>query len=124
LFITALLSGRQPVVYGDGLQSRDFTFVENVVQGNLLAAEARGVAGTILNVATGRSITLLELIAQLNEILQLDVAPRFDAPRSGDVRESLADITLARERLGYEPRVDFHEGLLQSIDYYRSLTTG
>jgi UDP-glucose 4-epimerase len=124
LFITAMLAGRQPVVYGDGLQSRDFTFVENVVQGNLLAAEASAVAGMILNVAMGRSITLLELIAELNELLAVDVAARFDAPRAGDVRESLADISLARERLGYEPRVGFHEGLLRSIDYYRSLTTG
>jgi UDP-glucose 4-epimerase len=123
LFITALLSGRQPTVYGDGGQSRDFTYVANVVHGNLLAADAdaRHVAGRTLNVANGRSTSLLELIAALNRLLGTNASPIHAAPRVGDVRESLADITQARQRLGYEPQIGFEEGLQLSIDYYRSL---
>lgn len=123
LFITALLSGQQPTVYGDGRQSRDFTYVANVVRGNLLAADAdaRQVSGRTLNVANGRSTSLLELIAALNCLLGTNVSPIHAAPRVGDVRESLADITQARKRLGYEPQIGFEEGLRLSIDYYRSL---
>lgn len=121
LFITALLQGRQPVIYGDGYQSRDFTFVENVVRGNLLAAQADGVAGLTMNVAMGKSTNLLDLLSILGEMLDCDVQPVHADPRPGDVRESLADITLAREKLGYEPVVDFREGLSRSIDYYRQL---
>ena len=121
LFITAMLEGRKPVVYGTGLQSRDFTFVANVVHGNLLAMEADNVAGRVLNVANGQSTTLLELIAVLNRLLGTDVEPEFAPPRPGDVMESMADITLARNLLGYEPQVGFEEGLERSIAYYRSL---
>lgn len=123
LFITAMLAGKQPTIYGDGHQSRDFTYVANVVQGNLLAADAdaRLVAGRTLNVANGRSTSLLELIAILNELLGTKIQPVHAAARVGDVRESLADITQARQRLAYEPLVDFQEGLRRSIDYYRSL---
>lgn len=121
LFLTALLEGRRPIVYGDGHQSRDFTFVGNVVQGNLLAADAPGVAGRTLNLANGRSTSLLELLAVLNDLTGTDVAPLFEPPRVGDVRESLADIMLARRLLGYEPATSFDEGLRQSIDYYREL---
>ncbi len=125
LFITALLSGRQPVIYGDGLQSRDFTFVQNIVHGNLLAAEAPSerVAGRRFNVANGRSVTLLHLIDTLNKTLGTQVAPQFAEARAGDVRESLADITAARSALGYEPQVDFADGLQRSIAYYRSLVS-
>lgn len=122
LFITAMLSGRQPVIYGDGGQSRDFTFVANVVQANLLAADAADVAGRTMNVANGRSTDLLTLIELLNRFLGTRVKPRHDPPRPGDVRESLADITLARKLLGYEPAIGFEEGLQRSIDFYRSLT--
>ena len=122
LFITAMLAGRQPVIYGDGRQSRDFSFVANVVQANLLAADAPGVAGRVLNVANGSSIDLLPLIDDAQPpAWALNVEPRFAPPRLGDVRESLADITLARKLLGYEPAVDFEEGLRRSIDYYRSI---
>ena len=117
-FITAMLQGKQPTVYGDGHQSRDFTFVENVVAANLLAGGAAGVSGRVLNVAAGGKISLLELIAALNKLLKLNVEPRHEPPRVGDVRESMADITLARQLLGYEPRVSFEEGLRRSIDYY------
>ncbi len=120
LFITRMLAGQQPIVYGDGLQSRDFTFVTNIVHGNLLAADAPDVAGRTINVANGRSSTLLELIAVLNEMLGLNVQPKHEPARVGDVRESMADITLARHLLGYEPQVDFNDGLRRSIDYYKS----
>lgn len=120
LFITAMLAGRRPTVYGDGLQSRDFTYVSDVVQGNLLAADAQDAVGRTLNVAHGRSTTLLQLIAALNDRLGLHIEPQFAPARTGDVRESLADISLARKYLGYEPQVTFEEGLRRSIDYYRS----
>jgi UDP-glucose 4-epimerase len=120
LFITAILAGRQPVIYGDGQQSRDFTYVANVVHANLLAADAPGVSGRVFNVANGRTVTLLELLAALNRLLGTDVAPIHAPPRPGDIRESMADITLARKCLGYEPQVDFLEGLRRSIDAYRA----
>ena len=108
-------------VYGDGRQSRDFCFVGNAVAANLLAADAPGVAGRVLNVANGKSIDLLTLVDVLNRLLGTHSAPEHQPPRAGDVRESLADITLARTLLGYEPAVDFQQGLRQSIDYYRSI---
>jgi UDP-glucose 4-epimerase len=121
LFITAMLSGRQPTIFGDGRQSRDFSFVANAVQANLLAADAPGVAGRVFNIATGRNTDLLTLVDVLNRLLGTHVQPRHAPPRVGDVRESLADITQARNLLGYEPQVDFEEGLRRSIAYYRTL---
>lgn len=120
-FITALLAGRRPTVYGDGQQSRDFTFVANVVHGNLLAADAANVSGQVINLANGRTTSLLELLSALNRLLDLKVAAVHEKARVGDVRESLADISLARKLLAYEPQVDFEEGLRRSIDYYRSI---
>lgn len=120
-FITAILSGDRPTIYGDGLQSRDFTYVANVVHGNLLAADAPGVSGQVMNLAAGRSTTLLDLITMLNRQLGTDVSPIHAPARAGDVRESLADITRARKLLGYEPLVDFEQGLSESIEYYRSV---
>jgi UDP-glucose 4-epimerase len=122
LFITAMLSGRQPVIYGDGGQSRDFSFVANVVHANLLAADAADAAGRTINAADGRSIDLLTLLDVLNRLLGMNVKPQFAPPRPGDVRESRADIALARKLLGYEPQVDFEEGLRRSIDYYRQIS--
>ena len=119
LFLTALLAGRQPVIYGDGRQSRDFTFVANVVQANLLAADAADVAGEVLNVANGRSTDLLTLLEVLNRLLETNVAPIHAPPRVGDVRESMADITLARRLLGFDPQIGFEEGLRRSIGYYK-----
>jgi UDP-glucose 4-epimerase len=121
LFITAMLSGRQPVIFGDGMQSRDFVFVEDVVLANLQAADAPGASGAVVNVANGRSITLLKLLEELNRLLGTRVEPKHEAPRPGDVRESLADISLARNLLGYDPKVTFEEGLRRSIDYYRQI---
>jgi UDP-glucose 4-epimerase len=124
LFITAILAGQQPVIYGDGRQSRDFTFVANVVHGNLLAADAPGAAGRVINVADGRSVDLLRLLELLGNSLDMKVEPRFAPSRPGDVRESQADITLARSLLSYEPQMGFEEGLQQSIDYYREIASG
>lgn len=121
LFITAMLAGRRPTIYGDGTQSRDFTFVANVVHGNLLAADAPNVGGQMFNVANGQNTSLLTLIRLLNEMLGTQVKPQFAPPRVGDVKESLADITKARQALGYEPPVSFADGLRRSIDYYRAI---
>jgi UDP-glucose 4-epimerase len=120
LFITAMLAGKRPIIYGDGYQTRDFTYVANVVHGNLLAAEANDVAGRTLNIANGRSTSLIRLLELLNELLETDVEPVFAEARPGDVRDSLADITLAEKLLGYHPPFTFEEGLRRSIEYYRS----
>lgn len=121
LFVTAILSGKPPVVYGDGGQSRDFVYVGNVVQGNLLAAEAEGAAGKIINMAEGRQTSLLQLLNLLSELLGVEIEPDFQEARAGDVRESLADISLARSVLGYEPETDLVTGLKQTIDYYKEI---
>jgi UDP-glucose 4-epimerase len=120
-FVTRMLSGERPIVFGDGRQSRDFTFVANVVEGNLLAAEAPDAAGLTINVACGEQLNLLDLIAAINRVLGTNLAPIMEPPRAGDVRDSLADISLARRVLGYEPLVDFEAGLRRSIEYYRTL---
>lgn len=120
LFITAMLQSESPVVYGDGHQSRDFTFVSNVMRANLLAATAPNVAGRVFNVACGQRHTLLDLIATLNDILDTRITPIHTAPRPGDVRHSLADITAAQEALGYRVEVDFHEGLRRTVAWYRT----
>lgn len=119
LFITALLRGESPTIYGDGQQSRDFTFVANVVHGNLLAAEAENVGGRVFNLANGKTISLLQLLSALKRELNVEIEPVFEAPRVGDVRDSMADISEARRCLGYETQVHFEEGIRRSIAYYR-----
>jgi UDP-glucose 4-epimerase len=121
LFINSLLAGKQPVIYGDGLQTRDFAYVENVVQANLLAAEAKNAPGQVFNVGTATRITLLDLLNELNSILGTQVKPIFQPPRTGDVRDSLADISRARQVLGYEPKISLAEGLRQTVEFYRSV---
>ncbi|QDT74207.1 SDR family oxidoreductase [Lacipirellula limnantheis] len=121
-FVVSMLAGKRPTVFGDGGQSRDFTYVENVVRGNLAAAAAPAASGRIFNVACGRQYSLLELIESINRVLGTKIEPIFAAARVGDVRDSLADITAARETLAYEPTIDFDEGLRRSIEYYKSLT--
>lgn len=121
LFVTALLTGQPPIIYGDGQQSRDFVFVGNVVQGNLLAAEAPEAPGLVINMAEGRQTSLLRLLQLLSEFLDCQVEPDFQPARVGDVRESLADIGLARRVLGFEPAIDFEQGLSQTIEYYRAM---
>ena len=121
-FITALLAGKAPMIFGDGKQTRDFTFVGDVVHANLLAAEAENVAGRVFNIANGSRTTLLELIAAINKLLGTRIQPKHDDPRSGDIRDSQADITEARKSLGFEPKVSLEDGLRRSIEYYKSMT--
>jgi len=121
IFITKMAQGQRPTIYGDGQQSRDFTFIDNVVAGNLAAADADDAVGKSINVACGTQFTLLQLVAAINEVLDTNIEPIFEDARVGDVRESLADITLARAVLDYEPQVSFSEGLKRSIEYYLTL---
>ena len=118
-FISALLSDERPVIYGDGEQSRDFTYIENVVFANLSAAEAPDAAGKVINVANGERITLNQLLMELKDLTgKQGVDVEYLEPRVGDVRHSLADITMARELLGYESKVDLREGLKRTIDWW------
>ena len=119
VFITAVLEGRPPTVFGDGEQSRDFTYVENAVRANLLAAAAPEAVGKVFNVGCGAPTTVNEVVAAVNRLLGTDVPSRFAPDRPGDVRHSSADITLARELLGYAPEVSFDEGLRRTIEHIR-----
>jgi nucleoside-diphosphate-sugar epimerase len=121
-FITMLLDGQAPTIFGDGEQSRDFTAVENVVHANLLAAAAPAerVVGLAMNAAYGDRVTLNELFEAIREIVGSDIRPIYAPPRVGDVKHSQADIALARERLGYEPTTSLHEGLQRCVDFYAS----
>jgi nucleoside-diphosphate-sugar epimerase len=119
-FISALSRGDAPVIYGDGEQSRDFTYVANAVEANLLAAEAPRAAGKVINVANGRQTTLNELLAAAKKLTGRDDAEAvYRESRAGDVRHSLADITRARELLGYEPRVPLEDGLRHTLDWWK-----
>jgi UDP-glucose 4-epimerase len=120
-FVALMLRGKRPTVFGDGQQSRDFTYVEDVVRGNLLAAESQAAVGQVFNIACGRQQSLLQLIDSINGVLGTSIEPNFAPPRAGDVRESLADIAAARAVLGYEPAIGFDEGLRRSIEYYRAI---
>lgn len=115
IFAALLASGRTPTVFGDGLQSRDFVFVTDVVQALLLASEVPGVSGRVYNVGTGVSVTLLDLIRELNAILGTNAVPTFAPPRAGDVRDSRAKINRIRAELGYDPKVTFADGLRQTL---------
>ncbi len=119
-FITGLLSGEAPVIYGDGEQTRDFTYVDNVVQANLLAAIAPGekAAGRVFNIGSGRRISLLELLAMLKQITGIEVEPRHADARPGDVRDSLAEIARARGALGYVPTIEFEDGLTRTVAWF------
>jgi len=123
VFCRRMLGGEQPVIYGDGEQSRDFTFIQNTVEGNLLAAVAPAelVSGRVMNVATGFRITLNEVFEELKEITGYRGTVAYAPERNGDIKHSLADISLARELLGYAPSVDFREGLRRTVEWYRSL---
>jgi nucleoside-diphosphate-sugar epimerase len=118
MFITAFLDDQRPTIYGDGEQSRDFTYIENVVEATLLAARADGVAGETFNVASGERISLNTLIAELRELTGKEIEPIYADPRPGDVRHSLADVSKAREALGYEPAVNAREGLRRVFSWY------
>lgn len=123
-FITALLRGDRPIVYGDGQQSRDFTYVDNVVQANLLAATRPGIAGEVFNIACGNHHTVLELAVTLQSLVGEDIVPCYADPRPGDIRHSWADISQAREKLGYEVKIGFEEGLSQTLAWYRDNRRG
>jgi len=120
-FITQMLSGEQPTIFGDGEQSRDFTYIDNAVEANLLAckAPAEQVAGKVFNVATGRRITLNQTFKLLQKLTSYSGSPIYAAERGGDIKHSLADISSAEEHLGYKPKVEFEEGLRRTVDWYR-----
>lgn len=116
-FIRMMLDGQRPTIFGDGETSRDFTHVENVVEANLAAAVEPAAAGRVMNIAVGSSHTLNELVGELQGLVDSELEPEYGAPRPGDVSESLADVSLARELLGYEPRIEFEEGLQRTIEW-------
>jgi len=117
-FITALAKGEPPTVYGDGEQTRDFTYIDNVVEANLRAARAGGAAGEVINIASGAQYSLNDVLRLLRGILRTDIEAVYTDPRPGDVRHSLADISKARSLLGYAPKVTFEEGLRRSVDSF------
>ena len=122
-FIEALLAGERPIVYGDGEQSRDFTYIDNVVEANILAAEATGVTGETYNVACGDRISLNHLLAELRSLIGSEIEAVHEEARRGDVPHSLADITRAREGLGYSPAVGLREGLRRTVASYGQSAT-
>jgi len=118
-FVTAILKDKPPTIYGDGEQSRDFTYIDNVVQANLLAARAKQTKGEVINVACGEAVTVNAIIALINELLGKDIKPNYTDPRPGDVKHSLADITLAEKLISYKTKVPFKQGLQLAINWYR-----
>lgn len=118
-FVTAILKDKPPTVFGDGLQSRDFTYVDNVVEANILAARAKHTKGEVINIACGKAVTVNEIIEVINNLLGKDVKPIYTDPRPGDVKHSLADISLAKKLIGFAPKVSFRQGLEKAIDWYR-----
>ena len=120
LFISALCEDRRPKIYGDGEQTRDFTYVANVVDGVLRACHAQGASGEVINVATGGRVSLNQLCATVRDLVGAKAQPVYEAPRAGDVRDSQADISKARRILGYEPIVSFEQGLANTVAWYRA----
>ncbi|MFH0771034.1 MAG: SDR family oxidoreductase [Candidatus Omnitrophota bacterium] len=120
-FITCMMQGERPPVHGDGTQSRDFTYVDNVVDANLMAAAREGVSGEVFNIACGKSCNLLELIKALNEILGKNISPQFTAPRPGDVKHTLSNVAKMRTLLSLNPKVDFLQGLRKTVEYFTAL---
>ena len=118
-FVTAILKDQPPTIYGDGEQSRDFTYIDNVVDANLLAARAKRTHGEVVNIACGQAVTVNEIIDMINNLLGKSVKPTYTPSRPGDVKHSLADITAARKLIGFEPAVQFKDGLQKAIDWYR-----
>ena len=119
-FVTALLRKERPIVFGDGGQTRDFTFIDNVVQANLDACTRPEAGGQSINIAAGEQNSLLQLLEQLGSILGVKADPEFRPPRAGDVRDSFADVSRATRLLGYAPAVNFRDGLTRTVEYYRS----
>jgi UDP-glucose 4-epimerase len=121
-FVEAVFAAKRPTVHGDGEQSRDFTFIENVVDANLLACEAKDVGGMVFNIGTGEKYSLNDLLRSLSSITGRKLDPQHTQPRAGDVRHSQADIGKARRHLGYEPKVSFLAGLQRTVDWFSSLS--
>jgi len=121
-FVTSLLTGQAPQIYGDGEQSRDFTYIANVVDANLRAAESPAAIGQVINVGTASRTTLNQLLAELQQIIGTALTPQYAETRAGDVRHSLADLTRAAALLGYAPQTDLATGLRLTVDWYRKVT--
>jgi nucleoside-diphosphate-sugar epimerase len=120
-FINALLNGEQPVIYGDGEQSRDFTYISNVVDANLRAAESGSAVGRVINIANGERVTINEVFEKVKKLTgRMNVQPEYSPSRTGDVRDSLADLNLARSLLGYKPTTGLEEGLRLTLDWWKS----
>lgn len=120
-FITKMLKDENPVIFGDGEQSRDFTYVSNVVEANILAANAGGISGEVFNIACGERTTVNSLVENINEVLDKRINPSYDKPRPGDVKHSFADISKARKTIKYEPSVSFSEGLKKTIFWFQKV---
>jgi UDP-glucose 4-epimerase len=120
-FITAMLRGERPTIFGDGTQSRDFTYIDNAVSANLLAcaAPAEKVCGKTFNIACGGQVTLIQMVDALNRLMGTKIAPIYASERAGDIKHSFADISLAQKSFGYEPLVGFEDGLPKTIAWYR-----
>lgn len=118
-FVTSILKNEPPTIYGDGEQTRDFTYIDNVVHANLLAAKAKQTAGEVINIACGERVTINQIIARINQLLGRNVKSNHVPDRPGDVKHSLADISLAKQVIGYEPVIPFEEGLRLAIDWYK-----
>jgi nucleoside-diphosphate-sugar epimerase len=118
-FVTSILKDTPPTIYGDGEQSRDFTYVDNVVEANLLAARTKKTSGDVVNIACGEAVTVNAIIAMINKIAGKKVKPIYAPARTGDVKHSLADITAAKKLIGFKPVVSFQDGLKMAIDWYR-----
>ena len=121
IFVTRLLAKTPPTIYGDGEQSRDFTFIDNVVSANLKACEGGPKGGAVVNVACGARFTLNELYRHLGNLIGSDVEPVYEEPRAGDVRHSMADVSRARALLSWQPEVEFHDGLERTVEWYRTV---
>jgi nucleoside-diphosphate-sugar epimerase len=123
LFVSKLITDDKPVVYGDGQQTRDFTFVQNVVDANLLAARTSGIGGRTFNIATGRKRTIMELLNEIGKHFGYEPGETpcvFDDPRPGDIDHSEADISLATEQLGFSPKIDFSNGIKLTVSWYKN----
>jgi len=118
-FVTAILTDQSPTIYGDGEQSRDFTYIDNVVEANLLAARAKKTSGEVINIACGEAVTVNEIIAIINALVGKNVKSNYTDSRPGDVKHSLADITLAEKLIGFKPIISFEQGLKKAINWYR-----
>jgi UDP-glucose 4-epimerase len=119
-FVTAILKDEPPTIYGDGEQSRDFTYIDNVVDANLLSARANQTKGEVINIACGLAVTVNEIIDMINDLLGKNVKSIYTDPRPGDVKHSLADITAAKNLIDYKPKVSFNNGLQLAIDWYKA----